>query len=70
MIISPELVIKDNKGNAEIAKRPVKDKDYEDVCTLDYVEGSSYEPLDWWDSLGVTVRYVDGNWVKWDIENK
>ncbi|MCR5125315.1 MAG: hypothetical protein K6B43_09005 [Treponema sp.] len=70
VIISPELVIKDNKGNAEIAKRPVKDKDYEDVCTLDYVEGSSYEPLDWWDSLGVTVRYVDGNWVEWDKENK
>ena len=70
VIISPELVIKDNKGNSEIAKRPVKDKDYEDVCTLDYVEGSSYEPLDWWDSLGVTVRYVDGKWVEWDKENK
>ena len=68
VIISPELMIKDNKGDSQIAKNPLKEKDFEIICALDYAEGAE-EPLDWWDSLGVTFRFVDGKYVAWDSEN-
>ena len=58
IIISPELCIKDNKGNG---KKP--SSAYKDVYTSGMVKW-------WWYSLNQTVRYVDTKQVEWNDENK
>ena len=62
VIVSPELVIKDNKGTNKQSKKP--SSSYEDYF---------HQPnqSNWyWKSLDSTDRYIDNVKVDWNLENK
>lgn len=65
VIISPEMVIKDNKGTKDEPVRPDKKNAYEDI----YVQGDTYY-FDYWTTFEKSERYVDGKKVDWKKENK
>lgn len=65
VIISPELVINDNKGNANSPKKPVTEKDYKDI----YVQEDD-QYFDYWDTFDSCERTVDNKKVDWEKENK
>ncbi|MBR1723202.1 MAG: hypothetical protein IJ727_12125, partial [Treponema sp.] len=62
---SPELMIKDNKGTASEAQYPLDSK-YKVI----YRSADSYKAWNWWQSLTVTERYVDGKKTDFTNENK
>ena len=64
VIICPELVIKDNKGSANAAKKP--STSYEDII----IQSLKNKDIWWWSTLNKTERYVNGSLVDWDEENK
>ena len=66
VIISPELVIKDNNGKADQADppSPVKEKDYTEI----YWQGYTFY-FDYWSTFDNCERYVDAKKVDWKKEN-
>lgn len=64
VIVSPELVITDNKGNENTEKRPVG-TEYSDIYLQ---ETNCY--FDYWATFDNCERSVDGKKVDWQKENK
>ena len=64
VIVSPELVITDNKGNEKTEKRPVG-TEYSDIYLQ---ETNCY--FDYWATFDNCERSVDGKKVDWQKENK
>ena len=65
VLFSPELCIKDNKGNTSEAVNPLGNK-YEVI----YRGADNEHEWNWWNSLTATERYVDGKKTDFASENK
>ena len=69
VIYTPELCIKDNKGSTSKQVKP--DSSFEDVYRQDgdSLNGTGAH-LEWWKSVMITKRLIDGLEADWNKENK
>ena len=69
VIYTPELCIKDNKGSTSKQVKP--DSSFEDVYRQDgdSLNGTGAH-LEWWESVMITRRLIDGLEADWNKENE